>query len=262
MEQDLTIARTLLPELVRTAGKDFLRQHTLRLAEEGRISVQYAPFDHIVRSARLVVVGITPGLAQAVNAVNAAVAAWDAGLPLEAVLEKAKMTASFSGGATRKNLVAMLDAIGVARCFGLDSAAELFRPGTGDVHFTSALRYPVFVDGKNYNGAPDMLKTPILRRMVETWLAEEARLLPNALWLPLGPKAQTAVMHLVQLGMLRDTQVLAGMPHPSGANAERVAIFLGRKRPEEASRRTSPAPLLAAFARLSEQVSTIAGERA
>lgn len=262
MEQDLTLAQALLPALARTTCTAFADQKALLLAQEGRVSVHYAPFDHIVRSARLVVVGITPGMTQAVNAVNAAVAARDAGLPIEAVLEKAKMTASFSGGATRSNLVAMLDAIGVARHFGLASTAELFRPGAGDVHFTSALRYPVFVDGKNYNGAPDMLKTPVLRRMVETWLAEEARLLPNALWLPLGPKAEAAVTHLVQAGLLRSSHVLAGMPHPSGANAERVAIFLGRKRPEEASPLTRPGPLLEAFARLSDQIASLEGNTA
>ncbi|SET26167.1 uracil-DNA glycosylase family protein [Oceanicella actignis] len=262
MEQDLTLARMLLPTLTPTRNEEFARQKNLLLAQDGRVSVHYAPFDHIVRTARLVILGITPGLTQAVNAVNAAVEARDAGLPIEAVLEKAKMTASFSGGATRANLVAMLDAIGVARRFGLTSAAELFRPGSTDVHFTSALRYPVLVDGKNYNGTPHMLKTPILRRMVETWLAEEARLLPDALWLPLGAKAEAAAAHLVQAGLLRGSRVLAGMPHPSGANAERVAVFLGRKRPEDASPRTRPGPLIEAFARLSEQMATREGESA
>ena len=74
---------------------------------------------------------------------------------------------------------AMLEAIGVARYFGVPTTAEFFRPDAADIHFTSALRYPVFVDGKNYNGTPDMLATRIFRQMVETHLAEEAAFLPR-----------------------------------------------------------------------------------
>ena len=201
-------------------------------------------------------------MTQAVNAVTAARAALGRGLPVEAVLAEAKLVASFSGGAIRNNLVAMLDAIGAARHLGAGSTAELFQPGSTAVHFTSALRYPVFVDGQNYNGTPDMLTTPILLHMVDTHLAEEARLLPKALWLPLGPKAEAAVTHLVRNGLLPAGRVLAGMPHPSGANAERVAVFLGRKDPAKVSRQTNPGPLIAAFARLTAQIANLEGAAA
>ena len=115
------------------------------------------------------------------------------------------MTGSFSGP-LRANLVAMLDAIGVAEHLGVQTTAEIFRPGSQDVHFTSALRYPVLVNGKNYNGTPDMLKTPLLRRMVETHLAEEARMLPDALWLPLGPRPEAALRHLARQGAARQEE--------------------------------------------------------
>lgn len=262
MEQDLSIARAMLPLVTPDSARDLLNRPELLLAQAGAITVRYAPFDHVATRARLVVVGITPGMTQAVNALDAACAARAKGLPLEEALTAAKLTASFSGGAIRSNLVAMLDAIGVARHFAVGSTAELFRPGSTAVHFTSALRYPVFVDGRNYNGTPDMLATPILRRMVETHLAEEAGLLPDALWLPLGPKVEAALAHLVRMGRLRADRVLGGMPHPSGANAERVAVFLGRKDPAAASRQTNPAPLLAAFGRLKAQVAAIREEAA
>lgn len=262
MRQDLTLALEMLPRLATFTTAKLLDRFDLRLAEAGPVRVCYAPFDHVELSARLVVVGITPGLTQAVNALNAVQTAMGKGLSPEAVLAEAKRTASFSGGAIRANLVAMLDAIGVARHLGLGSTAALFRPGSIGVHFTSALRYPVFVSGRNYNGTPDMLATPILRRIVETHLAEEARLLPDALWLPLGPKAEAAVAHLTWLGHLRPDRVVAGLPHPSGANAERVAVFLGRKDPAAASRQTNPAPLLAAYAKLTAQIAALDGEAA
>lgn len=255
MGQSLHIASHYLPLVTAEAAANPLSSSALRMAGEGDITVVYAPFDHIALNAKLVVVGITPGLTQATNALHAVLGADD--LPLEKRLQAAKQTASFSGGAIRSNLVAMLDSIGIARHFGISSSAELFRPGSGQVHFTSALRYPVFVKGQNYNGMPDMIRTPLLRKMIEKHLVEEASLLPNALWLPLGPKAERAVLHLSSLGHLRRDRILSGLPHPSGANAERVAVFLGRKAPALASRQTNASMLLEAFKRLSTQIQNL-----
>lgn len=257
MDQNLSIAAAKVHKITAETATSPLDAPELLLEQDGAIKIVYAPFDHIETRAKLVVVGITPGMTQAVNALNAALNARVQGLSLAQGLAAAKLTASFSGGAIRNNLVAMLDAIGIARYFGILSTAEMFRAGSDAIHFTSALRYPVFIDGKNYNGAPDMLRTPILRKQVDTWLAEEARALPGAIWLPLGPKAEAAVSHLAASGLLQKTQILAGMPHPSGANAERVAVFLGRKRPEDASKQTNPTALLAAFSQLTAQISQL-----
>ena len=262
MDQNLSIAHSMLPRITPQNSTDPLNASELTLGGAGPIKIVYAPFDYIETRARIVVVGITPGMTQAVNALQAAMSANRSGLSVEQSLSKAKLTASFSGGAIRNNLVAMLDAIGVARHFGVQSTDAMFQPGATDVHFTSALRYPVFVNGKNYNGVPDMLTTPILREQIDTYLAEEARILSSAIWLPLGPKAEAAVAHLVRQNRLTQDRVLTGMPHPSGANAERVAVFLGRKRPEDASRQTNPGPLLSAFSRLTSQISTLKGEAA
>jgi hypothetical protein len=226
----------------------------LRLHREGPISVTYAPFDHIARSAKLVVVGITPGRVQAVNALRAAHAALCAGQTEDVTLRIAKQAASFSGTQTRKNLVAMLDAIGIAEQLKLETSAELFDPVREQIHFTSALRYPVFVDGQNYNGSPHMIRTAALRKMIETYLAEEVAALPNALWLPLGSKPSFALRHLVACGALSAAQLLDGMPHPSGLNGERVAAFLGRIGPDQASVKTKPEKLLAARSALQSRV--------
>jgi hypothetical protein len=257
LQQNLSIAAAKVQLITAANAAAPLDAPELLLARDEAVKIVYAPFDHIETKARLVVVGITPGMTQAINALNAAMKARERGLDLVQGLAAAKLTASFSGGAIRSNLVTMLDAIGVARLFGIQSTAEMFKPGSNAVHFTSALRYPVFVDGKNYNGIPDMLRTPILRTQVDTWLTEEARALPEAIWLPLGPKVEAAVSYLASVGLLRHDQILSGMPHPSGANAERVAVFLGRKRPEDASKQTNPAPLIAAFSRLKTQISKL-----
>lgn len=258
LAQSLQIASRYLPMITPAVAEKPLQYDVLRMVQEGNIEIIYAPFDHIVHGAKLVVVGITPGLTQTVNALRAAVESADEAT--ERRLAIAKQTASFSGGVIRSNLVAMLDKIGVARHFGVGTSAELFRLGSEQVHFTSALRYPVFVKGQNYNGAPNMIRTPILRGMIETHLAEEARILPNALWLPLGPKAEMAVMHLAGMGILDRDRVLAGMPHPSGANAERVSVFLGRKDPAHASRQTNARKLIEDERKLSKQIQRLEGK--
>jgi hypothetical protein len=154
----------------------------------------------------------------------------------------------------RENLVAMLDHVGAQQVLGVATCAELFDLSRELAHLSSALRYPVFVGGENYNGAPDMLCTPALRRMVETHLAEEARALPNALWLPLGGKPAAALHHLAAAGLVDQDRILDGLPHPSGANGERIAYFLGRKSRAALSAKTQPALIDAARERLATQL--------
>lgn len=241
-------------------GGAFLQGDTLAgltLHTEGSLSVVWAPFDHTPATARLVVVGITPGAVQAENALAAFRTALQARQSTSEAFRRAKLTGSFSGP-MRDNLVAMLDHIGAHRTLGVASCAEVFDLARELAHFTSALRHPVFVAGGNYNGTPDMLRTPLLRRMVETHLADEARALPGAVWLPLGPKALAAVQHLVHLDLLDCSRVLEGLPHPSGANAERIAYFLGRKTATALSAKTRPQPIDAAREALRAQLARLA----
>jgi hypothetical protein len=228
----------------------------LTLHREGDLTVAWAPFDYIAPEARLVIVGITPGRQQAENALTAFRKALAEGAsPVEAS-RRAKLTGAFSGP-MRENLIAMGDHIGIGRALGLRSVVEVFDPRRELVHLTSALRHPVFLSGENYNGTPDMLSTPVLRRMVETHLTEEARALPRALWLPLGPKPAAALAHLAGLGILDRDRILDGLPHPSGANAERVAYFLGRKARAALSAKTRPEPIDQARERLAAQIASL-----
>lgn len=228
----------------------------LTLFEEGRLRAEYAPFDYIERGARVVIVGLTPGRQQARNALRALIRALQSGAAVESALEAAKKTGSFSGP-LRRNLTSMLDHIGVNELLRVQSAEHLFDENARGAHFTSALRYPVFRDGENYSGAPKPLGTPALRSMVETYLAEEASILDQAIWIPLGTHASDALLHLVKAGALGRDRVFAGLPHPSGANAERVAYFLGRKERGELSAKTRPEPIERARDQLRRQVSAL-----
>lgn len=211
---------------------------SLLLYREGRLATYYAPFDAINHDARVVLVGITPGLQQAVNALNAARAALLRGASAAEATQVAKTTGSFSGP-LRRNLVDLLDHVGLARWLGLAGCDALFASAGNRVHFTSMLRYPVFVDGKDYSGTPSPLATPFLKRQLELVLLDELRQLPTAVFVPLGPRVSEVMAWAARQGAVDAQRVLDGMPHPSGANAERIAYFLGRKRAQDLSSKTN-----------------------
>ena len=223
------------------------------LAREGRYSVHYIPFEHVNRQARLVIAGIAPGFVQWKNAMAEAQRQLAAGASQEALLRAARLTGAFSG-AIRPNFVALLDAIGMQRWLGIASCATLFDADAGLVHIGAILRHPVFVGDKNYSGSPSMAKVPFLREQVLRYFAQEAAQMPDALYIPMGASVAEGLDWLAAEGVIRRERILHGLPHPSGANAERVAYFLGRKTRETLSARTNAGQLDAARARLLAQM--------
>jgi hypothetical protein len=209
------------------------------LARSGRLEARYIPFDYVNLEARVVLVGISPGFVQWKNALRAAQQGLREGLPLPELLRAAKYTGAFSG-AIRPNLVALLDHIGLHRWLGIASCASLFGTDAHLMHVTGALRQAIFVDGVNYNGAsPNMLTTPLLQAQLLDYFGQEASLLPGAVFVPLGPKVSLALSWLARRGLLDEARILHGLPHPSGANMERIAYFLGRKDKSALSSRTN-----------------------
>ena len=80
-----------------------------------------------------------------------------------------------------------------------------------------------------------MTSSLLLCRLLDECLREEA--LPEAVWIPLGPHAAAGIQHILKSGALDPSKVLNGLPHSSGANAERIAYFIGRNFPEAPSRK-------------------------
>lgn len=221
----------------------------LHIEGDGPVSVYYAPFDYVNADARLVIVGITPGLHQAAVAVNEARASLRAGQAQEEALRRAKMAASFSGP-MRGNLVRMLDTIGLPERIGAKRAGDLFADQGHRIHYTSVLRYPVLLNGQNYRGNPFPLGSQLLRSYVDRCLAEEARALAEAFWVPLGDVATQVLLHFAATNILKEEHILDGLPHPSPANAERIAYFLGRKERQALSARVNPDAIEARRVRL------------
>lgn len=203
------------------------------------IEVAYAPFDHVNCNADIVIVGITPGRQQMRNALLEAHRILKAGGCDSDAMVGAKVFASFSGP-MRSNLVSLLDGIGINKVLGLASTATLWGKDSGRVQFTSALRYPVFIDGANYSGTPAIASTPVLTDQLQRWFLPEMASLPNAIFVPLGPQIGEVLGRSAATAGVDSNRVLSGLPHPSGANAERIAYFLGRKERAALSLKVAP----------------------
>lgn len=229
----------------------------LRLVQGGKIEVCYAPFEFINPQARVVIVGITPGRTQMINALKELRRQLDLGKDTVHALIAAKRTGAFSG-AMRPNLVGLLDCVGVNRWLGIRTCDDLFGTSQNLVQTTSVLRNPVFVDGENYNGTPNMTRDPLLRDQLLAHFGEDVKALPNAIFVPLGDKVAEALHFLAEQGLLDRNRILDGLPHPSGANAERIAYFLGRKNRNALSVKTNPDKLDQARDTMSRKVLALA----
>jgi hypothetical protein len=150
------------------------------------------------------------------------------GASLETAHQAAKQTGGFSG-TLRPNLVRLLDHIGMNQWLKIESCASLFDRHYNLVQTTSILRHPIFIGGANYSGTPSMVRTPFLRRQMLDHFAHEVTQMNNPIYIPLGPKVSEGLAWLAAEGVIKADRILDGLPHPSGANAERIAYFLGEK---------------------------------
>jgi uracil DNA glycosylase superfamily protein len=199
------------------------------LYQDGPLTVYYAPLDYVNQAARIVIVGITPGWTQMEIAFRGARQDLLKGLSSDEVCRRAKQQASFAGS-MRKNLTSMLDAIELPAYLDIDSTQSLFAEHGQLLHATQAIRYPVFVEGRNYTGhTPNLLKTASLRYFIENVLTDELRSAHEAVIVPLGRSVAEVLDFLADGGHLDRDRCLFGFPHPSGANGHRVREFRERR---------------------------------
>lgn len=226
------------------------------LGQNGSLTSHYIPFDHVNSVAKLVLVGITPGFSQWKTAMREAQRQLRSNASLELALLNAKRTGGFSG-TLRPNLVALLDRVGMHRFLKISSCDTLFGQHNNLVQTTSILRHPVFLSGKNYSGAPGMVRTPFLKNQILEHFAKEVAAMHDPVYVPLGPKVSEGLAWLASEGVIRQDRVLDGLPHPSGANAERIAYFLGRKKKQALSIKTNADSLDATRALLLLKIAAI-----
>lgn len=210
-----------LPQVIPDSIADI--PENLRLFDDGKISVVYAPFSHINHSAKLAIVGITPGWYQ--TRIGFEFVANNQHLAKEVAEQEIKNRAAFAG-IMRTNLVEMLDSLRLNKFLEISTTDDLFGLRFDLLHSTSALRHSVFKKGLNYSGhGPNPLDHPFLRFMVENILAPELASVPDALVIPLGKAAEGMLEHLSKQQLLPPERLLWGFPHPSGANGHRKRAF-------------------------------------
>ena len=213
---------------------------SLQISSSADIDVFYSPFDFINSKAKIVIVGISPGATQAANANRIFRQACLDGYSINEASQKAKSAASFSGP-LRNNLVKMLDSIGLNKKLGISTCGSLFESDNHLLHCTSVFRYPTLHNGKPISSAKKAFTSDVLKSMMDTLLIDECRALdPECIFIPLGQGVNEVLSNLAEKNAIDKNKVLSGIPHPSGANAERIAYFLGNKKRANLSVKTNP----------------------
>ena len=198
------------------------------LMERNRqIEMYYAPHnEYINASAKVMIIGLTPGWIQMRNALAEAKTCIQAGLSDIEVCKRAKQVASFSGP-MRAYLITMLEALELHHYLRISSCETLFQGNWHMLHTTSLLRFPVFVAHKNYSGSnPSLLKNEYLYHKATQYIQEELSIVAaRRLIIPLGKTVEGVLKRLVQREVLDKSKILWGFPHPSGANGNRFKQF-------------------------------------
>lgn len=209
-----------------SSSKEGLLHSELLLQRDGKLDMYYAPHnEYMNEAASIMLVGITPGFTQMKVALAEAKLAVLEGCKPEVVCQRAKQKASYAG-TMRSNLITMLNALQLQHYVGIDDCKQLFEQDNEVVHTSSMLRYPVFVNGRNYNGSsPAVISNDFLRELALQHLREEFRWLGQVLVIPLGKAVESILRLLVVEGVLQEQQCLWGFPHPSGANGHRHQQF-------------------------------------
>ena len=204
-------------------------QFLLEKDEKKQLEIYYAPFEYVNERAKVVIVGITPGLNQMEQSFSTVLNAKNQAVNDEDILSQVKNNSSFEGS-MRKNLVQMLDEIGLHKYLNISSTIEIFNKASYLVHTTSVITYPVFHRGNNYSGStPNMLKTELLKKYVTDQFVTELNQMDKPLIIPLGAKVSKVFDYLVEKQILDSSLILNGFPHPSGANGSRKKTFDANK---------------------------------
>lgn len=196
----------------------FLSEFTIEACND--VTIAYAPVHYVNEHARVLIVGITPGWTQAAIALRECARRLRDGCAPEEACRSAKYKASFAGS-MRRNLLRMLDQLGVTQALGLSAPQALFDSAVDLLDTGSVLPYPVFVGGRNYSGY-----RPALNRSHRLWryadlFREQLRLGRYTLIVPLGKRVASAIQD-IGAGA---AHCLYGFPHPSGANGHRQRQF-------------------------------------
>ena len=207
-------------KLIETINQKNIKDKKFLLEKEKNIEIYYAPFDYINSKAKIVIVGITPGLQQMLRSYEV--------INQGKSLKEVKDLSSFKGS-MRTGLIKYLDELKINDILKIKSCESLFNKNSRYLHTTSLVKYPVFDKGKNYSGA-NILKKKILLDFIEKNFLEELKTLEKSIIIPLGNTVSSTIEYLNNKYNLKLRCFLKGFPHPSGANARKNIQFKENKR--------------------------------
>jgi len=207
-------------KLLETINQKNVKDKKFLLEKKKNIEIYYAPFDYINSKAKIVIVGITPGLQQMQQSYEV--------INQGKSLKEVKDLSSFKGS-MRTGLIKYLDELKINDILKIKSCESLFNKNSKYLHTTSLVKYPVFDKGKNYSGA-NILKKKILLDFIEKNFLEELKTLKKSIIIPLGNTVSSTIEYLNNKYKLKLSCFLKGFPHPSGANARKNIQFKENKR--------------------------------
>ena len=216
MEIDYKFLESNIPLIEITSRKQLPKE--LLLLKSDSVECWYAPLGGINHKAQIAFFGITPGKSQMLKSYEIFLKNKSKSNTKESLSKIAFY------GSMRKNLIDMLNEIGLAKKMQVNSIEKLF--GTERLAYSTVLKYPVFVNGKNYNGhSPKLLEYPDFLDILDTILLSELKKLQNVLIIPLGKSAFAGLQYVKDKHNLNRIEILEGFPHPSGANGHRLKQF-------------------------------------
>lgn len=191
--------------------------------------VFYVPFELTNPSARLALVGITPGPTQMLKAYAAARAALQTRATDEEVLRSSKKAAAFAGMRDRIN--EMLDHFEVPKRLGLANAESLWSTNFHYFQPTSIVPNAAFKGDDYFNGPfSSVLAVPLLRQQFEkVFVPSIERLGKSVAYIAMGPVVDEALQWCVSRGVLDSKQLLGYFPHPSGSSGSQFSYFMRKK---------------------------------
>jgi len=195
-------------------NKEFL------IKKDGNIEIYYAPFDYVNSKAKIIIVGITPGLQQMIESFQA--------IKYGKSLKEVKDLSSFKGS-MRTTLIKYMDELKINKILKIKSCENLFNLDSKYLHTTSLVKYPVFYKRKNYSGA-NILKKKILLEFIEANFLKELRIFQDSIIIPLGNNVSSTIDYLNTKYKLNLRCFLKGFPHPSGLNVRKNIQFEENKK--------------------------------
>ena len=200
-------------------NKSTVTNKNFLIKREDNIEIYYAPFDYINSKAKIMIVGITPGLQQMLQSFEA--------INDGKSLKEVKDLSSFKGS-MRTTLIKYLDALNINKKLRIKSCESLFNINSKYLHSTSLIKYPVFDKGRNYSGS-GLLKKKILLDFLEEHFVKELKKLDKTIIIPLGNTVSSTIDYLNNEFKLNLKCFLKGFPHPSGLNVRKDIQFKENK---------------------------------